>query len=193
MSQTQQIGAPDPDEVMTSAARALLLTRHPAATFDATGKVATAGFLCSSGLPGAAQVRVSHRTVFPSVLNGLSFADAAAEEYVLVSAYADLLREHGWSVRELRGNRPHLLLSAPLCPECPAATQPFEAEGEALWRCPACCRRTYGTDDPDRDSDLPSYTETDADGSVTVYHGSGEVDIEATAEWASQSSKETTL
>lgn len=179
------------DEAMTAAARALLLTRHPAATFDATGKVSAAGFLCSSGLPGTAQVRVSHRIAFPgSSLNGASFADAASEEYVLVSAYADLLREHGWSVRELPTDRHRLLLSAPLCPECAAATQPFEAEGEALWRCPACCRRTYGTDDPDHDADLPSYTEADADGSVTVYRGSGEVDIEATAEWASQTSKE---
>ncbi|MFF6903317.1 hypothetical protein [Streptomyces hydrogenans] len=183
----------DPDEAMTTAARALLLSCHPAATFDATGKVSTAGFLCSSGLPGAAQVRVSHHTAFPSTVNGLSFADAVAEEYVLVSAYADLLREHGWSVRELPTDRPRLLLSAPLCPECAAATAPFEVEGEALWRCPSCCRRTYGMDDPDRDADLPSYTETDADGSVTVYHGSGEVDIEATAEWASQSSEETEL
>ncbi|MFD9453466.1 AAA family ATPase [Streptomyces sp. NPDC059985] len=187
---TQQISTPEPDDALTAAARALLLAFHPAARFDATGKVAVAGFLCSPGAPGHGQVRVSHRTPFPSVLNGLTFADAEAEEYVLVSAYADLLREHGWSVRELGSTRPGLLLSPPGCPACSGPTEPFQVEGEAVWRCPSCRRRTYGTADSDRDFELPTYTETDADGGVTVYHGTGEVDIEATAEWAAQDDPE---
>jgi hypothetical protein len=107
------------DDAATTAARTLLLTRYPAARFDATGKVAVAGFLCSPGAPGAARIRVSHRTLFPgSALTGLSFADAAAEEHLLVSAYADLLRENGWQVEELPGNRARLLVSAPPCPQC---------------------------------------------------------------------------
>ncbi|MFZ3476041.1 hypothetical protein ACODT4_44430 [Streptomyces sp. 2.9] len=184
---TQQIATPDPDEVVTAAARSLLRTQHPAAQFDATGKVATGGFLCSPGAPGHVQVRVSHRTPFPSVLNGISFHDAAAEEHFFVSAYADLLREHGWSVRELgSSNRPGLLLSTPPCPGCSTPTEVVEVEGKAVWRCPSCRRRTYGTADPDQDQELPSYTETDSDGGVLVYHGNGELDVEATAEWAAQ-------
>lgn len=73
---------------------------------------------------------MSHRTQFPGVLTGLSFADAAAEEHVLVSAYADLLREHGWSVRELRTDRPRLLVSPPPCRECSTATAPLTVDGE---------------------------------------------------------------
>ncbi|MFJ3365834.1 hypothetical protein [Streptomyces anthocyanicus] len=178
---------PDPDEAVTAAVRALLLTRHPAAQLDAAGKVATAGFLCSPGAPGSAKARVSHRTRFPGVLTGLSSADAAAEEHLLVSAYADLLRGRGWSVRELRGDRPRLLLSSPACPECSTATGPLTVDGENIWRCldPGCGRRTYGSDDL-YDEDLPPYTETDADGAVFVYHGTGDLDLEATAELASQ-------
>lgn len=108
---------PDRDEAVSNAARDLLLTRYRAAQFDATRRVSTAGFLCSPGAPGSGKVRVCHRTRFPSVLNGLTFADAAAEEYVLVSAYADLLRANGWSVRERQG-RSALLVSTPACPEC---------------------------------------------------------------------------
>ncbi|WP_229914031.1 hypothetical protein [Streptomyces capitiformicae] len=96
---------------MTAAVTALLLTRHPTATFDTTGAVATAGFLCSPGAPGSAQTRVCHRAPFPSVFNGRSFTDIEAEEYVLVAAYADLLRDDGWTVTELPPDRPGLLVS----------------------------------------------------------------------------------
>ncbi|MEX2985636.1 hypothetical protein [Streptomyces sp. C36] len=179
--------SPDLTEAVTAAARALLLTRRPAAQLDATGRVATAEFLCSPGAPGSAQARVSHRTQFPGVLTGLSFADAAAEEHVLVSAYADLLREHGWSVREPRIQRPGLLVSPPPCPACAAVTQPCEVEGEMVWRCPdpECGRRTYGTGN-EVDDGLPPYAETDTNGAVLVYHGTGHLDLEATAELASQ-------
>lgn len=76
----------------------------------------------------------------------------------------------------------------PPCPDCSTATERIEVEGEEVWRCtaPDCNRRTYGTGDPDDDDALPPYTETDKDGTVFVYHGTGEVDVEATAEWASQ-------
>ncbi|MFE7352410.1 hypothetical protein ACFU8Q_04210 [Streptomyces sp. NPDC057543] len=43
----------------------------------------------------------------------------------------------------------------------------------------------HGTGNKDDDA-LPSYTETDADGAVLVYHGTGHLDLEATAELASQ-------
>ncbi|MFY0516019.1 AAA family ATPase [Streptomyces anulatus] len=78
--------------------------------------------------------------------------------------------------------------STPLCPECLAPTVPLPVDGENIWRCsaPECGRRTYGTCDPDDDQDLPSYTETDADGTVLIYHGTGHLDLEATAELASQ-------
>jgi hypothetical protein len=73
----------------------------------------------------------------------------------------------------------------PPCPECATETEPIVVEGEDVFRCPApgCGRRTYGTD-PEDDQDLPSYTETDEDGAVFVFHGTGEVDVEATAELA---------
>lgn len=71
-------------------------------------------------------------------------------------------------------------VGAPRCPSCRAATEVIEVEGEEVWRCPACGRRTYGVD-PDADDDLPSF---EADG--IVYHGTGEPDEEATAELASQ-------
>ncbi|MEU6184012.1 hypothetical protein [Streptomyces coeruleorubidus] len=106
---------------MAAAVTALLLTRHPAATFDTTGAVATAGFLCTPGVPGSAQARVSHRSPFPSAANGLSFAAAAAEEYVLVAAYADLLAAHGWTVTDRTTNRPRLLVSASAAPRLPPA------------------------------------------------------------------------
>ncbi len=104
---------PSEDETaaVTAAVTAILLTHHPAATFDATGAVATAGFLCSDGAPGSAQTRVGHHAPFPSVFNGQSFADVEAEEYVLVAAYADLLREHGCTVTEPAPERASLLVS----------------------------------------------------------------------------------
>ncbi|MCZ0984049.1 hypothetical protein O1L60_45625 [Streptomyces diastatochromogenes] len=67
-------------------------------------------------------------------------------------------------------------------------TERIEVEGEEVWRCtaPDCTRRTYGTGDPDDDVDLPSYSETDEHGAVIIYHGTGEADVEATAELAAQ-------
>lgn len=80
--------------------------------------------------------------------------------------------------------------STPPCPDCSTATEPLDVEGERVWHCTAadCTRRTYGTGDPDDDDDLPPYTETDPDGATIVYHGNGEIDIEATAELAAQDS-----
>lgn len=78
--------------------------------------------------------------------------------------------------------------SAPSCPECMASTEPIDVGDERVWRCtgPDCTRRTYGTGDPDDDEDLPPFTETDENGATIVYHGTGEIDIEATAELAAQ-------
>ncbi|MFJ5820043.1 hypothetical protein ACIQGT_40090 [Streptomyces sp. NPDC093108] len=78
--------------------------------------------------------------------------------------------------------------STPPCPDCSTDTEPVDVEGERVWRCTAadCTRRTYGTGDPDDDDDLPPYTETDPDGATIVYHGTGEIDIETTAELAAQ-------
>ncbi|GAB2925533.1 hypothetical protein [Streptomyces heilongjiangensis] len=103
----------DNTAAVTAAATALLLAHHPAATFDTTGAVATPGFLCSPGWPGSAQARVSHRAPFPRADNDRTFAGNAAEEFVLVAAYADLLREDGWTVREVTTTRPGLLVSKP--------------------------------------------------------------------------------
>ena len=128
----------DPTDAVADAARTLLVTRHPAARIDVTGTVSGAGFLCSPGAPGSGRARVGHRTQFPGVLTGLSFADAAAEEHVMVSAYADLLQAHGWSVRELQHTRPALLVSTPACPGCSAPTLPLTVDGEDIWRCTAC-------------------------------------------------------
>ncbi|MEV6683388.1 hypothetical protein AB0N09_42040 [Streptomyces erythrochromogenes] len=79
--------------------------------------------------------------------------------------------------------------SPPPCPGCSTDTEQINVEGEKVWRCtaPDCTRRTYGTGDPDDDEDLPPYTETDEDGAAIVYHGTGEIDIETTAELAAQS------
>ncbi|MFJ5817297.1 hypothetical protein ACIQGT_25885 [Streptomyces sp. NPDC093108] len=81
--------------------------------------------------------------------------------------------------------------SVPSCPDCSTETEPVNVEGERVWRCtaPDCNRRTYGTGDPD-DDELPPYTETDEGGATIAYHGSGEVDIEATAELAAQDYEE---
>ncbi|ORT54657.1 ATP-binding protein [Streptomyces sp. CB03238] len=78
--------------------------------------------------------------------------------------------------------------STPPCPECSTATIPLTVDGEDIWRCPdpECGRRTYGTGNEDDDDALPSYTETDADGAVFIYHGTGHLDLEATAELAAQ-------
>ncbi|MCZ1012012.1 hypothetical protein [Streptomyces lydicus] len=78
--------------------------------------------------------------------------------------------------------------SVPFCPDCGAETASVDAEGERVWRCtaPDCTRRTCGTGNPDDDDELPPYTETDEDGATIVYHGTGEIDIEATAELAAQ-------
>ncbi|MEU7031603.1 hypothetical protein AB0A60_33510 [Streptomyces sp. NPDC046275] len=78
--------------------------------------------------------------------------------------------------------------SPPTCPDCSTDTEQIDVEGEKVWRCtaPDCDRRTYGTGDPYDDQDLPSYTEADADGTTIVYHGTGEIDVETTAELASQ-------
>ncbi|MGP3691156.1 hypothetical protein ACTVZO_41920 [Streptomyces sp. IBSNAI002] len=38
----------------------------------------------------------------------------------------------------------------------------------------------------EHEEDLPSYTETDANGAVAIHYGTGEVDLEATAEHAAQ-------
>ncbi|WP_274036691.1 hypothetical protein [Streptomyces sp. MMBL 11-1] len=76
----------------------------------------------------------------------------------------------------------------PPCPECSTTTERTEVEGEEVFRCPlpGCGRRTYGTGDPDDDDDLPPYTEVDEHGATLLYRGDGELDIEATAEHASQ-------
>lgn len=80
------------------------------------------------------------------------------------------------------------LPTPPPCPECAHPTEPFTVGGENIWRCPdpECGRRTYGTGSRDDDDCLPPYTETGADGAVFVYHGTGDLDLEATAELASQ-------
>ncbi|RNF99180.1 hypothetical protein [Streptomyces botrytidirepellens] len=98
----------NPSQDETAAVTALLLTRHPSATFDTTGAVATAGLLCSPGTPDSAQTRVCHRAPFPSVFNGRPFADVEAEEHVLAATYADLLRE---AVTERPSGCPGLLVS----------------------------------------------------------------------------------
>lgn len=71
----------------------------------------------------------------------------------------------------------------PPCAQCPAVTERIEAEGEQLYRCPACGLRTYGTGDENDDVDLPSFSEVDENGAVVIYHGNGELDFEATAEY----------
>ncbi|MEU1312546.1 ATP-binding protein [Streptomyces cinnamoneus] len=83
---------------------------------------------------------------------------------------------------------PDPLTSTPLCPECSTPTAPFTVDSEDIWRCPGpeCGRHTYGTGNEDDDDALPPYTETDTDGAVLVYHGNGHLDLEATAELASQ-------
>ncbi|MEU9420995.1 hypothetical protein [Streptomyces sp. NPDC048272] len=82
--------------------------------------------------------------------------------------------------------------AAPSCPACSSDTEEIDIEDDTVWRCtgPDCTRRTYGTGDLDDDQDLPPYTEIDEDGATIIYHGTGEVDIEATAELAAQNTPE---
>ncbi|MGW6605165.1 hypothetical protein [Streptomyces sp. NPDC055036] len=79
-------------------------------------------------------------------------------------------------------------VTPPPCPDCSTVTERIEVEGEKVWRCTAadCTRRTYGTGDENDDFDLPSYSETDENGAVIIYHGTGDTDFEATAELAAQ-------
>ncbi|MEU6103315.1 hypothetical protein [Streptomyces flaveolus] len=76
----------------------------------------------------------------------------------------------------------------PACPHCSTSTTRIDVDGEDVWLCnaPDCARRTYGTGDPDDDDMLPTYTTTDDNGTTTIYHGTGSIDIEATAELAAQ-------
>lgn len=79
-------------------------------------------------------------------------------------------------------------VTPPPCPDCSTVTERIEVEGEEVWHCtaPDCTRRTYGTGDENDDQDLPSYSETDEHGALIIYHGTGDIDFEATAELASQ-------
>lgn len=102
------------DAEVTARASAVLAEKYAAAVFDETGKVARPGFLVAPGAPGAGRARVQHRTLFPSdERSELSFADAAAEEFVLVEAYADLLGAAGWEVQCRPATRPNLLVAPP--------------------------------------------------------------------------------
>ncbi|WP_331750923.1 hypothetical protein OG215_36940 (plasmid) [Streptomyces globisporus] len=102
------------DEEVAARAGAVLAEKHAAAVFDETEKVARPGFLVAPGASGAGRARVQHRTLFPSdERSTLSFADAAAEEFLLVEAYADLLRAAGWEVQYRSATRPNLLVAPP--------------------------------------------------------------------------------
>ncbi|MFI8932367.1 hypothetical protein ACIG3E_32470 [Streptomyces sp. NPDC053474] len=98
------------DDVVVADAVAVLAEHHPAAVFSEAGAVVRPGFLVAPGAPGQGRARVQHRTLFPSALSGVSFDDAAAEEFVAVEAYADLLRAGGWEVRYRPTTRPNLLV-----------------------------------------------------------------------------------
>ncbi|MEU7195587.1 hypothetical protein AB0B04_18955 [Streptomyces xinghaiensis] len=82
----------------------------------------------------------------------------------------------------------------PFCPVCSTVTERIDVEDEEgkVWRCtaPDCARRTYGTGDPEDDDELSPYIGTDEDGATTIYHGTGDIDIEATAELAAQDGPE---
>lgn len=71
-------------------------------------------------------------------------------------------------------------------PQCAHPTEPVTADGEDIWRCPACGRRTYGTENPDDDDQLPAFSEMGEDGVTICYLGTGDIDFEATAELAAQ-------
>lgn len=76
----------------------------------------------------------------------------------------------------------------PRCPDpqCAHPTEPFTADGEDIWRCPRCGRRTYGTGYLDDDGQLPTFSETGEDGVTICYLSTGDIDFEATAELAAQ-------
>jgi hypothetical protein len=61
---------------------------------------------------------------------------------------------------------------------------PMDFEGFDFFHCPSCGRRSFCADEVD-DSELPSYSQEE-NGAVVIYHGNGEVDVEATAELAPQ-------
>jgi hypothetical protein len=77
---------------------------------------------------------------------------------------------------ERTGDRP-----IPPCPECGARTEPLDVENavedDGIWRCTRedCRRRTYGLPDGEDDENLPAWEENGV-----AYHGTGEVDCEAT-------------
>jgi len=121
--------------------------------------------------------RVDPKVTVKDALRRLTDADEAAERGELARRRRPVDRGAGVTTT-----------SAPPCPDCSTATVALAVCGEDLWRCPdpECGRRTYGTGSEDADDCLPPYTETDADGAVLVYHGNGHLDIEATAELASQ-------
>lgn len=104
------------DDAVVAQVVAVLAEHHPAAVFDESDAVSRPGFLAAPGAPGQGQARVQHRTLFPSALSGVSFADAAEQELVFVEAYADLLRARGWEVRYQPTTRPNLLVSPPAEP-----------------------------------------------------------------------------
>ncbi|MEY9842513.1 hypothetical protein [Streptacidiphilus sp. EB103A] len=87
----------------------VLAEHHRAAVLDATGLVASAGFLTSEGAPGSRTVRVGHRCLFPGSPGAMTFAEVAQEESDRVAAYGQLLREAGWTVRSTTCTRPRLL------------------------------------------------------------------------------------
>lgn len=97
------------DEVAVAAAYEVLVVHHPQVRRDASGAVATAGFFCVPGVPGSGAVRVGHRCPLPSVASGRTFREVAAEEFVYTSTYGDLLRDAGWTVRDVTTTRPCLL------------------------------------------------------------------------------------
>ncbi|MFF4607771.1 hypothetical protein ACFY12_34160 [Streptomyces sp. NPDC001339] len=74
-------------------------------------------------------------------------------------------------------------VTPPPCADCSTVTERITVEGEDLFRCPACGLRTFGTGDENDDQDLPSFSEVDENGAVIIYHGDGEPDFEATAEF----------
>ncbi|WP_344406954.1 hypothetical protein [Streptomyces longisporus] len=65
----------------------------------------------------------------------------------------------------------------------------MELDGFDFFNCPACGRRSFCSDDYD-DSELPCYSQEE-DGLVVIYHGHGEIDVEATAELAAQAPDDT--
>ncbi|MGW0647329.1 TFIIB-type zinc ribbon-containing protein [Streptomyces umbrinus] len=85
--------------------------------------------------------------------------------------------------------RPDAVDSTSVCPECGTRMAPMEFDGFDFFHCPACGRRSFCSVEAD-DSDLPSFSQEE-DGAVVVYHGTGDIDIETTAELASQTADDT--